>query len=211
MRHCSISRRSIRWPKVLRWRHRSFLELTCRARLRLVRAEGAPLISGDDVLTLQGLAEQLAVGLELAKAHDQREQLMLVGDRERIARNLHDDVIQQLFGMGLRLQNLAGLSSDRRVTDGIAEVVDELDATIGRLRSVVFELETTQSEQPSGWYAKRRPAGAGRRSAGGKFRPAAVWSDAVLQPAPHGTHGPSRGWPRLRAPRRHRRLPVRGR
>jgi signal transduction histidine kinase len=118
--------------------------------LALVRAEGAPLISDDDVLTLQGLAEQLAVGLELANARDQREQLMLVGDRERIARNLHDDVIQQLFGMGLRLQNLAGLSSDRRVIDGIAEVVNELDATIGRLRSVVFELETTQSERPSG-------------------------------------------------------------
>jgi nitrate/nitrite-specific signal transduction histidine kinase len=118
--------------------------------LALGRSEGAPLISDDDVLTLQGLAEQLAVGLELANARDQREQLMLVGDRERIARNLHDDVIQQLFGMGLRLQNLAGLSSDRRVIDGIAEVVNELDATIGRLRSVVFELETTQSERPSG-------------------------------------------------------------
>ena len=38
--------------------------------LALVRAEGAPLISDDDVLTLQGLAEQLAVGLELAKARD---------------------------------------------------------------------------------------------------------------------------------------------
>jgi PAS domain S-box-containing protein len=121
-----------------------------RGAVALGRSEGAPLISDDDVLTLQGLAEQLAVGLELANARDQREQLMLVGDRERIARNLHDDVIQQLFGMGLRLQNLAGLSSDRRVIDGIAEVVNELDATIGRLRSVVFELETTQSERPSG-------------------------------------------------------------
>ena len=117
--------------------------------LALVRAEGAPLISDDDVLTLHGLAEQLAVALELAKGRDQREQLMLVGDRERIARSLHDDVIQQLFGMGLQLQNLAGLSGDRRVTDRVAEMVNQLDATIGRLRNVVFELETTQSERPS--------------------------------------------------------------
>jgi PAS domain S-box-containing protein len=116
--------------------------------LALVRAEGAPLISDDDVLTLQSLAEQLAVALELAKGRDERELLMLAGDRERIARSLYDDVIQQLFGMGLQLQNLAGLSSDRRVIDGVAEMVDELDATIGRLRSLVFELDTKQSERP---------------------------------------------------------------
>ena len=88
------------------------------------------------------------MGLELAKGRDQREQLMIVGDRERIARSLHDEVIQQLFGMGLQLQNLAGLSGDRRVTDRVAEMVNELDDTIARLRSVVFELETSQSERP---------------------------------------------------------------
>ena len=63
---------------------------------------------------------------------------MLVGDRERIARNLHDDVIQQLFGMGLRLQNLAGLSSDRRVIDSVGELVKNWMPP-----SVVFEVSSS--------------------------------------------------------------------
>ena len=110
--------------------------------LSLARELGAPLIDDDDAHVLQGIADQLALGLELVRARDLRDRLLLIDDRERIAHHLHDDVIQQLFGVSLRLQNVAGLTGDRRVADQVSEMIDDLDATIRRIRAAVFELET---------------------------------------------------------------------
>lgn len=115
---------------------------TVHGALSLARRANAPLISDDDAEVLQGIADQVALGLELGRVRALRDRLLLVDDRERIAKSLHDDVIQQLFGVSLRLQNLAGLSGDRQVADQVAEMIDDLDATIRRIRSAVFELET---------------------------------------------------------------------
>jgi signal transduction histidine kinase len=110
--------------------------------LSLVRAAGAPLVVDDDANVLQGLADQVALALELGTARDLRDRMLLIDDRERIAHSLHDDVIQQLFGVSLRLQNLAGLSGDPRVAAQVTEMIDDLDATIRRIRAAVFELQS---------------------------------------------------------------------
>ena len=109
--------------------------------ISLARPAHAPLITDDDADVLQRIADQVALGLELGKARDLRDRMLLIDDRERIAHSLHDDVIQQLFGMSLRLQNLAGLSGDRRIADQVSAMIDDLDASIRRIRSAVFELE----------------------------------------------------------------------
>ncbi len=65
--------------------------------------------------------------------------LSISADRERIARDLHDTVIQRLFGAGLNLQALAPIADDR-VRLGIETTIDDLDATIRDLRSAIFSL-----------------------------------------------------------------------
>lgn len=68
------------------------------------------------------------------------ESVQLLEDRERIARDLHDLVIQRLFAAGMALQATVSRANDRDVADRVARVVDDLDDTIRQLRSVIFGL-----------------------------------------------------------------------
>ena len=68
--------------------------------------------------------------------------LAVLGDRERIARDLHDVVIQRLFATGLHLQSAANLAGRPEVGTRISNAVDDLDATIRDIRSAIFELRT---------------------------------------------------------------------
>jgi len=73
--------------------------------------------------------------------HEHIQELALLRDRERIARDLHDTVIQRLFATGLGLQGLSRLVGEVEVADRIQAAVDDLDATIREIRSVIFELQ----------------------------------------------------------------------
>ncbi|MEI7592266.1 MAG: PAS domain S-box protein [Actinomycetes bacterium] len=86
------------------------------------------------------LADQAALGIELARARHDREQLLIGDERERIARDLHDLVIQRLFASGLILQGALPLVEDARATDRLSKVVDELDETIREIRTTIFTL-----------------------------------------------------------------------
>ena len=68
------------------------------------------------------------------------ENVQVLEDRERIARGLHDLVIQRLFAAGMALQATVSRANDRDVADRVARVVDDLDDTIRQLRSVIFGL-----------------------------------------------------------------------
>jgi len=74
---------------------------------------------------------------ELASA---RERLAILDDRERIARDLHDSIIQELFAAGLGLQTIIGRVDDPDVVARIETSIDRLEATITRLRNVIFDL-----------------------------------------------------------------------
>ena len=80
---------------------------------------------------------------EVAEARADRQRLDLLEERGRIARDLHDHVIQQLFGTGLELQSIAGLTSDATVRDRIVQSVAQLDASISQIRTVIFALTVT--------------------------------------------------------------------
>jgi PAS domain S-box-containing protein len=78
---------------------------------------------------------------ELAAVRSERDRLLISVDRERIARDLHDLVIQRLFGAGLRLQGVLGLIDNEPAVARVTSTIDDLDATIKEIREAIFALE----------------------------------------------------------------------
>ncbi len=115
--------------------------------LIVVRQPGAVGFSDDDVAVAETLAGQAALGLELSRAREDREALLLIQDRERIARDLHDLVIQRLFAAGLNLQGSMRLVDNPHAVDRIASSVRELDQTIIDIRTSIFALGASTEEQ----------------------------------------------------------------
>lgn len=85
-------------------------------------------------------AEQAALALHVARARRDGERMALLEDRDRIARDLHDLVIQRLFAVGLGLQSVAHLAADSEVGRRLDESIDELDDTIRDIRRTIFAL-----------------------------------------------------------------------
>jgi two-component system sensor histidine kinase DevS len=79
---------------------------------------------------------------ELASVRSERDKLLISADRERIARDLHDLVIQRLFGAGLRLQGALGLIDNEPAVERVSSTIDDLDATIKEIREAIFALES---------------------------------------------------------------------
>ena len=87
-------------------------------------------------------AAQAGVARELADARRDAEQVTVLQDRERIARDLHDLVIQRLYATGMSLQGAMPLIHRPEVADRVSRAVDALDDTIGDIRSAIFALQT---------------------------------------------------------------------
>ncbi len=96
---------------------------------------------GEEAELLASLADQAALALDRAAALTDRQELMLVTDRDRIARDLHDLVIQRLFATGLQLQGARRMATSKDVQDRIDSAVRDLDVTISDIRSTIFELQ----------------------------------------------------------------------
>lgn len=96
----------------------------------------------DDLPMLTTFAGQAALALERAQAQEVQEMLAILEDRERIARDLHDVVIQRLFATGLQLQTAATLAARPELAARISTAVDDLDTTIREIRTAIFELRT---------------------------------------------------------------------
>lgn len=87
------------------------------------------------------LASAAAVGIENARLHAKLGDLMVVEDRERIARELHDTVIQRLFATGLALQGAAARTTDPEMSDRLNSAADDLDETVRHIRTTIFGLQ----------------------------------------------------------------------
>jgi signal transduction histidine kinase len=84
-------------------------------------------------------ARSVAIARELAMARNNREHVALTDERDRIARDLHDHVIQSLFAVGLGLQSVLG-SATGHVAARISAQIDAIDVTIRQIRQTIFEL-----------------------------------------------------------------------
>jgi signal transduction histidine kinase len=134
---------------------RSFLGVPIRLRnevfgnLYLCEKTTADEFSAEDESLVVALAATAAVAVENARLHDRLQDLAVLRDRERIARDLHDKVIQRLFAVGMRLQATARLADSGTTADRLVEAVDELDAIISEIRGTIFELAIRPADRPS--------------------------------------------------------------
>jgi signal transduction histidine kinase len=108
--------------------------------LAIGRLIGRPDFGSVDIPLLESFAAQASLALEYARAISEVTRLGMIEDRERIARDLHDGVIQSLFAVGIGLQGTAAVVGDARVADRIQQFVTEIDQVIGDLRSYIFGL-----------------------------------------------------------------------
>jgi signal transduction histidine kinase len=117
--------------------------------LLALRRKGRSPYSPHQVPTLVSFADQASLALELAEKRQAAEELAVFSDRDRIARDLHDHVIQRVLAAGMRLQGslrqLAGHPAQRRVT----QTVNELDEVIKEIRTTIFRLNTSPAEAPA--------------------------------------------------------------
>jgi signal transduction histidine kinase len=110
--------------------------------LYLTEKENGEVFTDVDEELAMTLASAAAVAIENARLHERAQEVTLLEDRERIARDLHDTVIQRLFATGLTLQNVQRLAQRVEVKERLQQAVDDLDITVRQIRSVIFELDT---------------------------------------------------------------------
>ena len=112
------------------------------------RNQGALPLSADAVDMLITFAAQAGIGLELAEHRSDAQRLLLFEDRDRIARDLHDLVIQRLFATGMSLQSATARMDDPEVAGRVEKAVDALDETIREIRSAIFSLQSRGDAEP---------------------------------------------------------------
>jgi signal transduction histidine kinase len=108
--------------------------------LLVANAAGGRPFGAADIQLTETFAEQAAVAVEHARLQQELDRLAVLEDRERIAKELHDGVIQALFAVGLGLQGSAMLARDPDLQRRIGGAVEELDRVIGDLRNYIFGL-----------------------------------------------------------------------
>jgi signal transduction histidine kinase len=111
-----------------------------------VAQPGSGLLDVEERELFAGFADQLALSLDRTQALADREELALISDRERIARDLHDIVIQRLFATGLQLQGVAAMTGGSAVAERLDRSVADLDDTIKAIRGTIFELQDRRGD-----------------------------------------------------------------
>jgi signal transduction histidine kinase len=128
----------------------SFLGVPVRVRdqvfgnLYLCNKRGSDVFTDVDEELVVALAAAVGIAIDNARLHARVAELALFEDRERIARELHDTVIQRLFATGLSLQGAVRLAENAEVIERLQHAVDDLDETVREVRSAIFELHTAR-------------------------------------------------------------------
>ena len=113
-----------------------------RGVLTVGRAQGRPPIQQGAASLVAAFAAQAAVALELADHRADAERLTVFEDRDRIARDLHDLVIQRLYATGMSLEGTMPMITRREVADRVRHAVDAMDDTIRDIRGTIFALQS---------------------------------------------------------------------
>ena len=109
--------------------------------LVVTKQVGGPGFGDEAARLVESFAGQAALALRLAAAAHDREQLAVLGDRDRIARDLHDLVIQRLFATGMALEGALRSMQPESAVERVRRAVDDLDATIKEIRTTIFALQ----------------------------------------------------------------------
>ncbi|OMC44445.1 histidine kinase [Mycobacterium sp. IS-2888] len=104
----------------------------------VVRQRGA--FTDEQLEMMAAFADQAALAWQLATSQRRMRELDVLTDRDRIARDLHDHVIQRLFAVGLALQGTVPRARDSEVQQRLSEAVDDLQAVIQDIRTTIFDL-----------------------------------------------------------------------
>ncbi|MFG1807737.1 GAF domain-containing protein [Streptomyces sp. NPDC049040] len=118
-----------------------------RGVLLLGRAEQALPFTEDEIAPLAAFAGQAALAMELAERRRAAEQVALLEDRDRIARDLHDLAIQRLFATGMTLQSSLRFIEHPEANERVLRAVDDLDETIKIIRSTIFGLRAKEADR----------------------------------------------------------------
>lgn len=118
-----------------------------RGVLLLGRAEDALPFTEDEIAPLVAFAGQAALAMELAERRRAAEQVALLEDRDRIARDLHDLAIQRLFATGMTLQSSLRFIDHPEASERVMRAVDDLDETIKIIRSTIFGLRAKEADR----------------------------------------------------------------
>ncbi|MFD7730837.1 GAF domain-containing protein [Kitasatospora phosalacinea] len=122
--------------------------------LLLVRGSGEAEFTEREIDPLLGFADQAALALELAERRRDAEQLAVLEDRDRIARDLHDLAIQRLFATGMTLQSASRFIDHPGASDRVLRAVGDLDETIKIIRSTIFGLRVREAGAGQGLRAR---------------------------------------------------------
>jgi signal transduction histidine kinase len=118
------------------------------------REAGAMPLPPQAIEMISTFAAQAAIGLELAEHRSDAERLAILQDRDRIARDLHDLVIQRLYATGMSLQGAMPLLTRPEAVSRVSGAVDALDETIREIRSAIFSLQARGDSRPHGLRAQ---------------------------------------------------------
>ena len=117
------------------------------------RASGRPEFTAVELEVASSYGVQAGVALQLKAARADREQVLLYEDRGRIARDLHDHIIQRLFGTGMQLQTVLGTMPNGPDAERVDQAITDLDDVIGQIRTIIFTLK--EKAKPPGGIRQR--------------------------------------------------------
>ncbi len=113
-----------------------------RGVLTVGRRHGAPPFPQAHADVVASFAAQAGVALELAASRADAARLLVYEDRDRIARDLHDLVIQRLYATGMSLEGTMPMITRPEVASRITNAVDSMDETIKEIRATIFQLQS---------------------------------------------------------------------
>jgi signal transduction histidine kinase len=144
-----------------------------RGVLQVANLPGGPEFSDTTMAMISSFADQAALALEIAEHRREADHLLVLTDRDRIARDLHDLAIQRLFASGLTLNSVLGRVSDRpEVAERVQRVVDDLDDTIKTVRGTIYALRERDRSDGRGGLRSKLLAETDRAAAVLGFAPA---------------------------------------
>jgi signal transduction histidine kinase len=146
--------------------------------LMALRGKGEQQFPREYLPMLSSFADQATLALEWADRQQQQRILDVLADRDRIAGDLHDHVIQRLFAAGMSLQAIVGQVANANARGRVTQVVSQLDETVREIRTSIFDLHTPTEENPSS-VRRRMLDAVAELSANAEMSPAVRISGAV--------------------------------